>query len=137
MDLNEIIVNIFCKTGQGGGIDPSCGTGKSGGTGAVKLGTSSRKVLEEALQSGRGQVSITSGIGRKAFTGGKVHSLESRRMTAAMKLEKEGYLKKIAGSTERETGKGFSASYSTITYQITEKGRQLIAPTPPSPTLPS
>jgi hypothetical protein len=132
MDLNEVIVNIFCPTGQGGGIKPDCGrkvlAAKSP---AIKIGNTSRKVLEEAMQSGRGQVSITSAIGRKAFTGGKVHSLNSRRMGAAAKLEKAGNLTKSAGTTERETGRGMTASYSTVTYQITEKGRQIVAPSAP------
>src|SRR5688572_23274214 len=27
--LGGAVLNVFCKTGSGGGIDPTCGTGKS------------------------------------------------------------------------------------------------------------
>lgn len=35
--LGHIVVNVFCKTGQGGGIDPTCSGGSGGGSGSGGL----------------------------------------------------------------------------------------------------
>lgn len=50
MDLPAIVANVFCKTGQGGGIDPTCGTkGGGGGLGSFKVGQPvTSKQLREA-----------------------------------------------------------------------------------------
>lgn len=46
--VGKIVANIFCPTGSGGGVDPTCGTGKSGSGGSAPIGT-------KAAGSGVGQ----------------------------------------------------------------------------------
>lgn len=119
--------NAFCPTGEGGGIDPSCGKGGSKGAGARSFNKSEVKVLAEAGRSSTGMVSITSAIGRKPHTGGSVESRDIRKRKAATKLTKEGYLEHVNTSTERETGRGQTTSFTTTTYRLTDKGRQALS----------
>lgn len=84
MEWLDLLNNAFCPTGDGGGIDPSCGSGgKSGGGGSKKDPNRTKKgkvKIEKALASGefgegsRVKVSSHLGLGSGSWTIDRVHS---------------------------------------------------------------
>jgi hypothetical protein len=67
--LTDLAANIFCKTGKGGGVDPTCGssafsthsTGKQSPPPGVDTKTSAGKEIADALQSSGDKYLIKSG----------------------------------------------------------------------------
>jgi hypothetical protein len=95
-EYEEVVSNVFCPTGKGGGTDPTCSPGKSGG-GIGKMPTTRPTSVLEFKKKGGSPEEIK-----------KIHSLESKRFNVKKKMDK-------AEGTEKEA---FKKQYDDITTEL-------------------
>lgn len=97
---NEATENAFCPTGEGGGVDPSCG-GEGGGTGALAP-KGLTPAVDDVLQTIRG--------------GGKLPSMMNAGMRKALlSAHKNGWVKQTTNDKGVVTG-----------YELTEEGVKVV-----------
>jgi hypothetical protein len=125
MELSQVIQNVFCKTGAGGGIDPTCGskvlssTSSAGSAGASPKAV--RKVVEKSLDQ-----ALRDDQGRPSFLLKSV-IYKGKRGTAQRDLHKPDTFHITIGHKQRPlpkptgTYKGTYMRYTTVTRKGSEK----------------
>lgn len=102
-------LNVFCPTGPGGGVDPSCSAGEGGGVAPISTGVYQKMTAEERTEAGRLEREGTK-LGKKIEDGSATEADKARREEV---LQKSREMARVA--RERDTPQSGTSKEETST----------------------